>query len=59
VYYGAKKMVSIIEGSYFGEIGCIMGGIRRAGIKATTTCELQVSTQAQPNPAHPTRRRAR
>ena len=30
VYYGNKKMVSIIEGSYFGEIGCIMGGIRRA-----------------------------
>jgi len=43
VYYGNKKVVSIIEGSYFGEIGCIMGGIRRAGIKATTVCELQVS----------------
>lgn len=28
-------------GSYFGEIGCILGGIRRAGIKAETLCELQ------------------
>jgi len=29
------------EGSYFGEIGCILGGIRRASIMAETTCELQ------------------
>ena len=41
VYYGNKKMVSMTEGSYFGEVGCIMGGIRRAGIKALTLCELQ------------------
>ena len=41
VYYGNKKVVSITEGSYFGEVGCIMGGIRRAGIKALTLCELQ------------------
>ncbi|GMH52259.1 hypothetical protein TL16_g01193 [Triparma laevis f. inornata] len=41
VFYGAKKVKALVEGSYFGEIGCIMGGIRRAGIKAITTCELQ------------------
>ena len=31
IYYGSKLIVVIEEGSYFGEIGCIMGGIRRAG----------------------------
>ncbi|GMH54890.1 hypothetical protein TrST_g3700 [Triparma strigata] len=41
VFYGSKKVKALVEGSYFGEIGCIMGGIRRAGIKAITTCELQ------------------
>jgi CRP-like cAMP-binding protein len=41
VYYGNKKMLALVEGSYFGEIGCIMGGIRRAGIRSVTTCELQ------------------
>ena len=42
VFYGNRKVKALVEGSYFGEIGCIMGGIRRAGIKAITTCELQV-----------------
>eukprot|EP00957_Ditylum_brightwellii_P077354 5878050-Ditylum_brightwellii.AAC.1 len=37
------------EGSYFGEIGCIMGGIRRAGIKALTTCELQALSRRNLN----------
>jgi len=41
IYYGQKKVKALVEGSYFGEIGCILGGIRRAGIKAITTCELQ------------------
>ena len=41
VYYGVKKIKALVEGSYFGEIGCIIGGIRRAGIRAVTTCELQ------------------
>lgn len=49
VYYGNKRMVSIIEGSYFGEIGCIMGGIRRAGIKALTLCELQALSRRNLN----------
>jgi len=41
VYYGVKKIKALVEGSYFGEIGCIIGGIRRAGIRAVTICELQ------------------
>ena len=41
IYYGSKLIVVIEEGSYFGEIGCIMGGIRRAGVKALSMCELQ------------------
>eukprot|EP00520_Triparma_pacifica_P006086 CAMPEP_0118657744 /NCGR_PEP_ID=MMETSP0785-20121206/14188_1 /TAXON_ID=91992 /ORGANISM="Bolidomonas pacifica, Strain CCMP 1866" /LENGTH=810 /DNA_ID=CAMNT_0006550695 /DNA_START=182 /DNA_END=2610 /DNA_ORIENTATION=- len=41
IYYGQKKVKALVEGSYFGEIGCILGGIRRAGIRAVTTCELQ------------------
>lgn len=41
VYYGKKEVATLTEGSYFGEIGCILGGIRRAGIKAETLCELQ------------------
>ena len=41
VYYGLKKIKALVEGSYFGEIGCIIGGIRRAGIRAITLCELQ------------------
>ena len=49
VYYGPKRMVSITEGSYFGEIGCIMGGIRRAGIKALTLCELQALSRRNLN----------
>ncbi len=32
---------ALTEGSYFGQIGCILGGIRRAGIIAETPCELQ------------------
>ena len=40
VYYGEKKITSLEEGKYFGEIGCILGGIRRASIKAETLCEL-------------------
>ena len=41
VFYSGKKVKALVEGSYFGEIGCILGGIRRASIKAVTTCELQ------------------
>ena len=39
----------IEEGSYFGEIGCIMGGIRRAGVKALSTCELQALSRRNLN----------
>eukprot|EP00957_Ditylum_brightwellii_P004752 361315-Ditylum_brightwellii.AAC.1 len=34
-------MRNTLVGSYFGEIGCILGGIRRAGVMAITTCELR------------------
>lgn len=36
-------------GNYFGEIGCLVGGIRRAGIKALTTCELQALSRRNLN----------
>eukprot|EP00804_Cyclotella_cryptica_P024772 CCRYP_001743-RA/>CCRYP_001743-RA protein AED:0.39 eAED:0.37 QI:0/0.5/0/1/1/1/5/0/703 len=49
IYYGPKLIVVIEEGSYFGEIGCIMGGIRRAGVKALTTCELQALSRRNLN----------
>jgi CRP-like cAMP-binding protein len=49
IYYGEKLVVVIDEGSYFGEIGCIMGGIRRAGVKALTTCELQALSRRNLN----------
>jgi len=41
VYYGSTQVKRLEEGSYFGEIGCILGGVRRAGIMAMTMCELQ------------------
>ena len=49
IYYGTKLIVVIEEGSYFGEIGCIMGGIRRAGVKALETCELQALSRRNLN----------
>ncbi|KAL9191234.1 hypothetical protein ACHAXT_000940 [Thalassiosira profunda] len=49
IYYGEKLIVVIEEGSYFGEIGCIMGGIRRAGVKALTVCELQALSRRNLN----------
>jgi hypothetical protein len=49
IYYGTKLIVVIEEGSYFGEIGCIMGGIRRAGVKALSTCELQALSRRNLN----------
>jgi len=49
IYYGSKLIVVIEEGSYFGEIGCIMGGIRRAGVKALSTCELQALSRRNLN----------
>lgn len=49
IYYGSKLIVVINEGTYFGEIGCIMGGIRRAGVKALSTCELQALSRRNLN----------
>ena len=37
------------EGCYFGEIGCLMGGIRRASIKAESVCELQALSRRNLN----------
>lgn len=31
----------VLKGSFFGEIGCLIGGIRTAGVKALSTCETQ------------------
>ena len=49
IYYSTELIVVIEEGSYFGEIGCIMGGIRRAGVKALETCELQALSRRNLN----------
>ena len=49
IYYGSKLIVMLDEGSYFGEIGCIMGGIRRAGVKALSLCELQTLSRRNLN----------
>jgi len=49
IYYGSKLIVVIEEGAYFGEIGCIMGGIRRAGVKALSVCELQALSRRNLN----------
>ncbi len=40
IYYGDKKVATLGQGTYFGEIGCLVGGIRRASVKAMTTCKL-------------------
>ena len=49
VLYGEKEVLTIEAGSYFGEIGCIMGGIRRASIKAVTVVELQALSRRNLN----------
>ena len=36
-------------GSYFGEIGCIYGGVRSAAVKAITNCELQALSRRNLN----------
>ena len=38
-----------LKGSYFGEIGCLDGGIRRASVLAQTTCELQALSRKNLN----------
>ena len=49
VLYGEREVLTIEAGSYFGEIGCIMGGIRRASIKAVTVVELQALSRRNLN----------
>jgi len=49
IYYGSRLVHVLEEGSYFGEIGCIMGGIRRAGVKAMQLCELQALSRRNLN----------
>jgi CRP-like cAMP-binding protein len=41
VYYGNTEVKKLNEGAYFGEIGCILGGGRKASIMAFTMCELR------------------
>lgn len=49
VFLGSKLAAVLNEGSYFGEIGCIMGGIRRASVKALTVTELQALSRRNLN----------
>mmetsp|Transcript_17614 Transcript_17614/g.27611 ORF Transcript_17614/g.27611 Transcript_17614/m.27611 type:complete len:612 (-) Transcript_17614:717-2552(-) len=49
VFLGSKLAAVLNEGSYFGEIGCIMGGIRRASVKALTLTELQALSRRNLN----------
>ena len=49
VFYGSKLAAVVNEGSYFGEVGCIMGGIRRASVKALTQTELQALSRRNLN----------
>mmetsp|Transcript_50304 Transcript_50304/g.60493 ORF Transcript_50304/g.60493 Transcript_50304/m.60493 type:complete len:827 (-) Transcript_50304:108-2588(-) len=49
IFYADKKVQTLLGGSYFGEIGCILGGIRRAGVLAVTTCELQCLSKTNLN----------
>ena len=43
-------MVAVIEeGEYFGEVGVLLGGIRRAGVKALMTCEVQALSKRNLN----------
>lgn len=39
----------LFVGEFFGELGCLVGGIRRAGVKAMTTCELQALSRRNLN----------
>ena len=41
VYYGNTEVKKLNKGAYFGEIGCILGGVRKASIMAFTMCELR------------------
>ena len=49
VFYGSQLAAVFNSGEYFGEIGCIMGGIRRASVKALTVTELQALSRRNLN----------
>mmetsp|Transcript_91429 Transcript_91429/g.261144 ORF Transcript_91429/g.261144 Transcript_91429/m.261144 type:complete len:1348 (-) Transcript_91429:433-4476(-) len=36
------RVKSFVEGSFFGEVGCMLGGVRSADVVAASTCQLQV-----------------
>lgn len=39
------RIKSFVEGSYFGEVGCLMGGTRTADVEAVSDCQLLVLTK--------------
>ena len=41
VIYGTNEVKRLEKGAYFGEIGCILGGVRRAAVVALCMCEIQ------------------
>jgi len=41
------RVKSFVEGSFFGEVGCMLGGVRSADVVAASTCQLQVGTRDQ------------
>mmetsp|Transcript_18439 Transcript_18439/g.39934 ORF Transcript_18439/g.39934 Transcript_18439/m.39934 type:complete len:750 (-) Transcript_18439:98-2347(-) len=49
VFSGETEVLTIDAGSYFGEVGCILGGIRRASIKALSVVELQALSRRNLN----------
>ena len=49
VFSGETEVLTIEAGSYFGEVGCILGGIRRASIKALSVVELQALSRRNLN----------
>ncbi|KAL7449679.1 hypothetical protein ACHAWC_001720, partial [Mediolabrus comicus] len=49
IFYGSKLVAVIDKGSYFGEVGVLLGGIRRAGVKALMTCEVQALSKRNLN----------
>ena len=41
------RVKSFVEGSFFGEVGCMLGGVRSADVVAASTCQLQVGSRDQ------------
>jgi len=49
IHHDNEQFQILEEGSYFGEIGCIYGGVRSAAVKAITNCELQALSRRNLN----------